>query len=249
MTPKLVAFDIDQTLTESKSPLDAEMAALLRTLLDKKRVAVISGGTFEQFKKSIIDPLGASEDELRYLYLLPTMGAQLYEYKGGWKEVYSYALSEDEKQKIMEAFGLAFRETGFVQPERIYGVQIEDRGTQITFSALGSDAPNELKYSWDPDHHKRSALVVVLQRELPNFALSIGGTTSIDVTRQGIDKAFGLHELMKHLELSKEEVLFVGDALFPGGNDASVIPTGIPYASEEKPGLSDTKDTIRKLIA
>ena len=43
---KLIVFDLDGTLAESKSSLDAEMAKLLNTLLSITKVAVISDGNW-----------------------------------------------------------------------------------------------------------------------------------------------------------------------------------------------------------
>jgi phosphomannomutase len=247
--PKVVAFDIDDTLTESKQPLDQEMASLLNELLKKKKVAIISGAAFEQINTQIIGHLSSSPVELSSLYLLPTNGATLYEYREGWKQVYNHELTLEEKQKIFNAFEIAFKETELVQPEQIYGVLIEDRGAQVTYSGLGSKAPIEEKQKWDPGHIKRNALRVVLMRELPEFSISMGGSTSIDITRKGVDKAYGLTELMKYLHITPEEMLYVGDAFFPGGNDASVIGLRVSYASEDAPGLEDTKNTIRSLLS
>jgi phosphomannomutase len=246
--PQIVAFDIDDTLTESKQPLDKEMADLLNELLKIKKVAIISGAAFEQINTQIIGHLPSSPLELSALYLLPTNGATLYTFDDGWKQVYSHELTLEEKQKVLNAFEVAFEETRLEQPEHIYGTLIEDRGAQITYSGLGSTAPIEEKQKWDPDHNKRNALRGVLVRELPEFSISMGGSTSIDITRKGVDKAYGLAELMKYLHISPEEMLYVGDAFFPGGNDSSVIGLGIKYASEDAPGLEDTKTTIRQLI-
>ena len=245
---KLVAFDIDQTLTISKSEIDEEMATLLGELLVYKKVAIISGGALPQFLKQIVDHLQISKDHLKNLYLMPTNGTSLYEYNEGWTEVYKNNLSPEEKNKILEAFKEVFRETGFIQPEEIYGVQLEDRETQITFSALGSTAPIELKESWDSDHRKRQVLVESLERKLPEFSFGIGGETSIDVTRKGIDKSYGMQQIMKYLGLTTEEILYIGDAFFKGGNDSSIIPMHIRYVSEEAPGLDDTRQTIKELI-
>ena len=41
---KLVAFDLDDTLAPSKSPLPPQMDVALRSLLDHVEVCIISGG-------------------------------------------------------------------------------------------------------------------------------------------------------------------------------------------------------------
>ena len=86
--PSLIIFDLDQTLAESKQPLTRDMAALVADLLARTRVAVASGGAFEQFKKQVVErlPTGASVNNLS---LLPTSGASLYAYENGdWKQIY-----------------------------------------------------------------------------------------------------------------------------------------------------------------
>ncbi|OHA01155.1 MAG: hypothetical protein A3C11_03330 [Candidatus Sungbacteria bacterium RIFCSPHIGHO2_02_FULL_49_12] len=248
-SPDIICFDIDDTLAESKSPLDFEMASLICQLLESKKVAVISGGAFGQFQKQILNHLTCGKEYLKNLYLLPTNGAILYEYHNGWREVYCHEFTPAEKQAVFDAFEKALPEAGFQKPDPLYGVLLEDRRTQITFSALGSEAPLFLKKTWDPDHTKRERIVALLRQYLPDFSVSIGGTTSIDVTRKGIDKAYGLGQLMGLLGESPQQMVYVGDALFPGGNDASVVSLGVHSVSVADPGITDTKQLILQLLA
>ena len=53
------------------------------------------------------------------------------------------------------------------------------------------------------------------------------GATSIDVTKPGIDKAYGIGKLRDVLGISLKEMIFVGDALFPGGNDYPAQQAGV----------------------
>lgn len=247
-SPDIIAFDIDDTLTESKSSIDAEMALLICQLLKLKKVAVISGGAFNQFQKQVLDHLACRKEDLKNLYLLPTNGAVLYEYRDDWREVYCHEFTPAEKQSVFNAFERALSEAGFQKPDTLYGLLLEDRRTQITFSALGSEAPLSLKKTWDPDHHKRERIAALLRQYLPNFSVTIGGTTSIDVTRKGVDKAYGLGQLMDRLGETPQQMLYVGDALFPGGNDSSVISLGVHSISVASPGLADTKQLILHLL-
>jgi len=244
---EMIAFDLDQTLTESKAPLDGEMSRLLCGLLKIKKVAVISGASFKQFENQFLKHFSCAPENLENLFLLPTNGAILYEHKGGWRSVYQHELSQAEKKKIFEAFEKTFAETEFKLAKKIYGELIEDRGTQVTFSGLGSEAPLALKEAWDSDHTKRKVLADTLRINLPDFSVSIGGATSIDITRKGVDKASGVGGLMRRLGLLNKQVLYVGDALFPGGNDASLLSLGIFCASVS--GVNDTKKLIRDIIS
>lgn len=243
----LIVFDLDRTLSESKQPMDDEMAALLRRLLGIKQAAVISGGSFAQFQKQFVPKLSEGE-HLTRLHLFPTCGSAFYRYtEGRWQNVYTELLSPEEKVRILRAFEDMFKETGFTRPEMVYGELIEDRGTQITFAAFGSTAPLAVKSVWDPDRKKRLNMVAVLTRLIPEFEIRTGGTSSIDVTKKGIDKAYGIFQMEKHLGILKKEMVFVGDDLGDGGNDHPVIATGVSII--EVAGPADTKQIIREWIA
>ena len=222
---KLIVFDLDGTLAESKSPVDAEMAGLLNALLGIVKVSVISGGNWMQFEKQVLANLN-HDDRLKNLYLLPTCGTRFYQYEGGWKLLYSEDFTGQEKQKILSSLKQA-TETPALKPEHTWGAMIEDRGSQITYSGLGQQAPLAEKENWDPDFSKRKTAKAVLDTLIPEFSVRMGGATSIDVTKQGIDKAYGIRKLRDILGISIKEMLFVGDAIFPGGNDYPAEEAGV----------------------
>ena len=99
---KLVVFDLDGTLAESKSSLDAEMSKLLHDLLGVVKVAVISGGDWPQFEKQVLSHL-PHDQRLENLSLLPTCGTKFFRYSGDWKKIYSEDFTADEKKKIIDA--------------------------------------------------------------------------------------------------------------------------------------------------
>jgi phosphomannomutase len=214
---KLIVFDPDGTLAASKSSIDAEMSKLLRELVSIVKVAIISGGNWPQFENQLLSNL-PHDDRLKNLSLLPTCGTKFFRYEGAWKEIYSEDFSADNKKKFMSALKKALGLSGF-KPEKHWGKLIEDRGSQITFSALGQEAPLEEKVKWDPDFAKRKKIKFILDTLIPEFAVRLGGSTSIDVTKLGIDKAYGIRKLRDILGVAIEEMIFIGDALFPGGND------------------------------
>lgn len=243
---QLVAFDLDGTLAASKQPLESDMAAALADLLGVADVAVISGGDWPQFDKQVASRLPEHADRAR-LWLMPTTGTKLYTYRDGrWSAVYAELFSDDEKQQIIEAFDVSLQATGFV-PERSWGERIEDRGSQITFSALGQQAPLEAKEAWDPDHAKRKVIQADLRKRLPGLAINIGGTTSIDVTREGVDKAYGLKKLGETSGIALDAMLFVGDAIFPGGNDYPAKELGIDTVRVRDP--QETLAVIATVVA
>ncbi len=234
---KLVAFDLDGTLALSKQPIDESMSKLLGELLDVVDVAVISGGDWPQFEKQVIARLPPSADVKR-LYIMPTTGSKLYRATvGKWAAVYADNFTKEEGETIRAALDKAVNEAG-LKGEKIWGEQIEDRGSQITFSGLGQEAPLEAKSKWDPDQKKRQSLQKTLRAALPNLSINTGGATSVDITQKGVDKAYAMHRLSKESGVAVEDMLFMGDATYPGGNDAPV-----PEAGMDTITVRDAKDT------
>jgi phosphomannomutase len=221
----LVAFDLDGTLAESKQPLQEPMGEALANLLDVAHVAVISGGDWPQFEKQVASRLPERADRTK-LWLMPTTGTKLYRFDDEWRAVYAELFEEDEKQKILSAFDESLEATGFV-PEQTWGERIEDRGSQITFSALGQEAPIDAKHSWDPDFAKRKVIQADLRKRLPGLSINMGGATSIDITREGVDKAYGLKKLSDASGIALDKMMFIGDAIFPGGNDYPAEQLGL----------------------
>lgn len=239
---KIAIFDLDGTLTESKSAMDVEMADIFNQLLTKKKVAVISGGAFGQYEKQVIAALGNHEELLKNLFLFPTSGTRFYRYENGWKEIYADMMSVEDRKKITEAFHKSFAEINYHHPETVYGEIIEDRGTQVTFSAVGQKTPLEVKKHWHANFDRREEIAAVLKKYLPEFEIRIPGMSSIDVTPKGIDKAYGISQIEKHLGISRHEMVFVGDALYEGGNDYPVKAAGVDCIAVTGP--EDTKKLI-----
>jgi phosphomannomutase len=242
---KLFVFDLDGTLAQSKSSLNTEIAGLLHDLLGVMKVAVISGGTWSQFQTQLLANLPIDE-RLRDLSLLPTCGTQFYQYVGHWSKIYSEDLSKDEREEIITSLKKALEESA-IKVTRVWGEAIEDRGSQITLSVLGQEAPLSEKQQWDPDFAKRKKITAILEPLLPEFAINMGGTTSIDVTKPGIDKAYGIGKLRDQLHISVEEMLFAGDAIFPGGNDYPAQEAGVDSILVRDP--EETARVIQTVLA
>ena len=242
---KLIVFDLDGTLAESKSPLDEEMSTLLRVLLGIVKVAVISGGNWPQFEKQVLSNLHHDE-RLKNLSLLPTCGTKFYRFDSGWQLLYSEDFTDLEKGEIIRSLKQVMMASGFAV-HQTWGEIIEDRGSQITFSALGQQAPIAEKKKWDPDFTKRQQMKAQLDKLIPEFSVRLGGTTSVDVTKPGIDKAYGIRKLRDTLGIAIHEILFVGDALFPGGNDYPAKEAGVVSIQVRDP--NETKRVIEAIIA
>ena len=242
----LVAFDLDGTLAESKQPLKEDMGEALADLLEIVHVAVISGGDWPQFEKQVASRLPERADRSR-LWLMPTTGTKLYRYAdGAWTAVYAELFDDATRAKIKTAFDEALQATGF-KPEQTWGERVEDRGSQITFSALGQQAPLEAKEKWDPDFAKRKIIQADLRTRLPGFSINMGGATSIDITREGVDKAYALKKLHHTTRIALDSMMFVGDAIFPGGNDFPAKELGLDTVRVRDP--QETLAVIATVVA
>lgn len=235
---KLIAFDIDDTLNVAKTPMTTEMATVFAELLDYYPVCVISGQKLDQFMIQILAPLGllATGPRLRNLHLMVAQGTQYYVFKGqdgdaavdmkNWREVYNYPLTKGQVTKIKTAMEQAVKELGY-WCDNPAGEIIEDRGSQVTYSALGQSATPQEKYPWDPQHEKRNSIIAKVKKLAPEFDYEVAGTTSINVFKPGMNKTFGMTKLMEQLHLGREDILYFGDMTQPGGNDYPVVQMGI----------------------
>ncbi|HSW85289.1 MAG TPA: HAD-IIB family hydrolase [Candidatus Saccharimonadales bacterium] len=233
---KLIAFDLDGTLAPSKSTLPRRMAGLLDELLEKFQVCIISGGKYELFQHQVLSQLTKSSRLLKNLHLMPTSGTRYFSYDENiddWRLEYAENLTQDQKVKIIKALEEGLEESGH-KADKTYGQTIEDRDSQITLSMLGQEIVAELgdegvriKEAWDPDGAKKLKIHSIVAPKIPEFEVRASGATSIDVTKPGIDKAYGMEKLMLATGLSKQDILFLGDKIIEGGNDYAVYKIGI----------------------
>ncbi len=237
MTKKVIAFDLDDTLAITKSPMSDRMSEILVQLLEHYDVCIISGGKFEQFKKQVVDRLEAPAHKLNRMHLMPTCGTRYYRYdeiRNDWEIQYAEDLTESEKENIIKVTEKASKDAG-LWPVKPYGDVIEDRGSQVSISFLGQQAPAEKKYEWaDKYSDERLKVRAIIAQQLPDFEVRAGGSTTIDITRIGIDKAYGMKKLTEAIDISKDEILFIGDKLDEGGNDYPVKAMGIDTIAVER---------------
>lgn len=246
---ELIAFDLDGTLADSKSPIEDEMHDKFTSLLGKYQVCVMSGGKFGQFEKQLLSRLDATPEQLENLHIMPTCGTRYYQFDPNtakWELQYAEDFTEIEKKKIIDALNKGFDDLNYRENET-WGECIEDRGSQVTFSVLGQDIVDELgkegvrrKEAWDPDNSKKNNLKDYITKFIPEFEVRVGGVTSIDVTKKGIDKAYGMKKLLDMLKIPKQKAVFIGDRLQEGGNDYPVKAMGV-----ESIEVSNWKDTAR----
>ena len=246
---RLVAFDLDDTLAPSKSALPAAMAEQLRALLDVVPVCVISGGEFGQFRAQLLENLDATSEQLSKLYLMPTCGTRYYRWNAdhsNWDQVYANDLSQDERERAIKSLRQRAHEQG-VWEAQPWGEIIEDRGSQITFSALGQQAPLEAKRAWDPSGDKKRKLRDAVALDVPDLEVRAGGSTSVDITRRGIDKAYGMAKLVEMTGIAPQDMLFIGDRLDEAGNDYPVKAAG--YPTRPVSGWEECVDVIAQIVS
>lgn len=231
---KLIAFDLDGTLAPSKSHFHDRMVNMFDRLLEKYEVCVISGGKYELYQRQFLTQITKDPELLNKLHLMPTSGTRYYRFENNeWKLVYAEDIPAKDKQRIIKALEDGLDESGY-RAEKIYGDIIEDRESQISLSILGQEIVAELgpegvkiKEEWDPDASKKHRLRDIIAPKIPDYEVRAAGATTIDVTRPGIDKGYGMQKLMEATGFKKEDILFMGDRIEPGGNDYAVEEFGI----------------------
>ena len=245
--PRAVLFDLDDTLAESFESPSTEMIGRVLLLLVRVPVAIITGRDFPWMAMDFLPRIarsGLTED----FFVFPEGAAQCLKWEGaGWKELYGWSLSDEERVHIERAVRESVEETGVLAGLPIFGEQFVQKRAMVAFAALGRDVPADLKYSWDPGNAKRAALRERIAEKLPQFDVLMGGATSTDVTKKGVNKSYGVRWLSERLSTPASEMLYVGDALYPGGNDYVVIETGIRTRATSGP--EETLKIIDELLA
>lgn len=251
---KLIAFDLDGTLAPSKSHFHPRMVALFDKLLAQYHVCVISGGKYELFQRQFLTQITTEENSLKRLHLMPTSGTRYYRYENGeWVQQYAEDFTPAQKKKIITALEEGLEESGY-KVNKTYGDTIEDRDSQITLSIMGQEVVAELgdeglrlKEEWDPDGSKKLQIRDIVQAKIPEFSVRAAGATSIDVTKPGVDKAYGMEKLMAATDFTKDDILFMGDKIVPGGNDYAVEEMGIDCISVRN--WQDTAYAIEGIVS
>ncbi|MDP3735571.1 MAG: HAD-IIB family hydrolase [bacterium] len=232
MSHEAYFFDLDDTLTRSKTEIAPEMFYELLALARSVPVIVVSGATRQQIEKQIphvsVLPRGM---------ILAQNGNDATE--SGGAAFWHAALRDTEKQEILTHVRSAAERMGTpVNP-----ATLEDRGCQISLSFVGHNAPREEKVRFDPDRSRRRELLAALPFRSMMCTVSIGGTTCLDYTRRGAQKGDNVRRLMERE--GWRSALYVGDALVPGGNDESVI--GV-CDTRQVSGPRETASVIRELL-
>ncbi len=242
MTAKqYIICDGDQTLYENViTPINDGMLETIQTLIRSGAgFGVISGTDIAEISRLI-----RSKEINQEHHILATSGASYFIHDGkNTRNVYEVELSNQDKGAISNALEMLIGKYNII-PLTSRKDQIQDRISQITFSALGRNAPIELKDAYDKDKSKRKEFRRFLRKYLPEdkFNITIGGTTSMDITDSKVDKGYGIERFVQHNRLTFDDIIFYGDKLEEGGNDHSVRRNGIRCIR-----VNGVEDTMEKL--
>lgn len=244
---KLIVFDMDGTLTPSRQEMDSEMVEIFKELLSKYKVWVISWWDYNQFEKQVIPFLWDDEVLLWNLYLCPTCSTKMYTYNGwSWNKMYSLDFSDDEKKYIISVLNKAIDDLS-LKPEKTWWELVEDRWTQITYRALWQKAPLEEKLKYDPDFEKRKRIRNYIIKDLQDYNILIWWTTSIDITRAWVDKAYWVKKLSENVGIDLDDIIFVWDAVFPWWNDYPPFDK-LGITTKKVFSVDDTKRFIKNFL-
>ena len=226
----LIAFDLDNTLACSRQPMLPDMASILSDLMCIKPIAIITGGCLGLVKSQVLDVLNPYV-KLENCHIMPTNGTRYYRIDNDGKLycVYAHNISPEDAKRITEVIRFHAHKLGLLKEKGdpdLWGEQIENRGSQITFSALGQQAPANRKKAWDPQGLLKNELTKAIAKDLPDFAVRSGGDTSVDVYCMGDDKAHALLALADSCSIDVMDTVFIGDRMCEGGNDYPTAFTG-----------------------
>lgn len=246
-TVQAIGFDLDTTLAVSKQPMTPAMAERFSALTHLIPCAVVSGGKFSLFEHQILAMIGERAQRSN-LHLMPTSGTRYYAWRDGeWECQYTHDLSEQDRDAAIESLTRHAKEQGlWLDDGLVRGERIEDRGSQITFSALGQLASPADKEAWDPDRAKKNHLAAAVAVDLPQLTVRSGGSTSIDVCAKGIDKSYAMRQLSHILGIDIPRIAFIGDRMDPDGNDYPVAVSGAYAIRITNP--NDTLHLIDRMI-
>ena len=231
---------------EPGASLDAAMAASIGALLKVAKVAIISGSCWPRLERQLLVPALARSKHLKNLSLLPSFGREFYQYESGWKPRYSESFSREEKDPILKSLQEA-RASSTPAMAKGWRKVTEYCGSQISFPALGHEAPLEETLSWDLDLGKPNAMKASLEQRVPDFSVRLDGNPSMGVGRAGVDKADGIRRLHRTLGIAIDQMFFVGDSLLPAKSDYPTEDAGVLSIRVRHP--EKAKGVIEAIIA
>ncbi len=217
---KIIAMDMDGTLTQHKTKLSPEHTAVLEKLSEKYTLLMVGAGTcrriFEQLNRFPIDILG-------------NYGMQYAEYNHDTKDIdliFDATLPCD-RESVDKRITMLREKYGFTE---YAGENVEFHSSGcVTFPILGTKANIEDKLAFDPDRSKRRAIYDDVKNVFSDYTVFVGGSSSFDMAPKPYDKAYALLKYCDERGIAHDEVVYIGDDYGEGGNDESVYKSDVNY--------------------
>lgn len=217
---KLIAFDLDGTLTQHKTKLDPNNRAVLTKLAERYKLVMAGAGNcnriFEQLNRFPIDVIG-------------NYGLQYAKYN---KETGLIDIVRDERlpcdKEAVEAKITAMRKKYGFTEFKGENVEFHLSGC-VTFPILGTKADIADKLAFDPDRSKRRAIYDEVCAEFSDYEVFVGGSSSFDMAPKPYNKYYALDLYCREHGFTHDEVVFVGDDYGLGGNDESVYKSDFGF--------------------
>lgn len=217
---KVIAFDLDGTLTQHKTPLGEDNRAVLDELKNRFRLLMVGAGQcsriFHQMGEYPIDIIG-------------NYGMQFSRYDDRTKALLTvYDEHATCDRASVEARITALREKfGYTQ---YAGENVEFHASGcVTFPLLGTKARIEDKLAFDPDRSRRRPMYPAVKEAFPDYTVFIGGSSSFDFAPAPYNKYYALDRYCREKGLLHGEVLYCGDDYGEGGNDEAVYRSDFPF--------------------
>jgi HAD superfamily hydrolase (TIGR01484 family) len=210
---KLIAFDLDGTLTQHKTPLSPENRAILDRLAEKYTLVMVGAGQcmriFNQMNQYPIDIIG--NYGLQYAAYNSSTGAP---------EIVRDLTFPCDRPSVEARVTMLRQKYGFT---KFAGNNVEFHPSGcVTFPILGTAAVAADKLAFDPDRSKRRKIYDEVCEVFSEYIVFVGGSSSFDMAPKPYNKYYALDLYCKEKGFTHDEVIFVGDDYGTGGNDESV---------------------------
>ena len=218
---KVIAMDLDGTLTQHKQPLSAHARETLTALAQKYKLLMVGAGQvhriFNQMERFPVDIIG--NYGLQYA---------VYNAKTGDLDMKrNLTLPSGDREAIEKTVSALREKYGYTE---FAGDNVEYHPSGcLTFPILGTKAKQEDKLAFDPDRVKRRRIYAEVCRAFSDYCVFVGGSSSFDMAPKPYNKYYALDLYCREQGIEHENVLFIGDDYGTGGNDESVYQSDIPF--------------------
>lgn len=232
---KLIAFDLDGTLTQHRSKLEPYNREVLDELSDRYKLIMVGAGGCEriygQMNEYPIDIIGfyGMQESVMADGALKIVRSEFYTVDKDYFETSMNVIREKYGYTDYAGANVVFHETG-----------------AVTLPLLGGDANIADKVAFDPDRKKRAVMYDYVSSLFPDFNVFIGGSSSFDIVKKQFNKYNALTKYMNEHGLTKDDVMFVGDDFGTGGNDEHVKAGGLNYTVVDN--YKNLKDKVAFLL-